>query len=187
VRSRRAKTFVFLQSDIMALLPRVKKAFFANLAAGMQCLKEAKQVSAAAAGADVSDPIARQTVLRQLSHAKKVLFEAQTTVPSCPVVNLHCGLVMAEIARLKAGPRCDSLFDSAYERFQASLDIKPLEAAYDAYVAALRSHAGLKRRLLGARAEAEAARELDDRADRLEAARLADERLALPGKSCISG
>jgi hypothetical protein len=166
---------VFLQSDIIAVHPRVKKAFFANLAAGMQCMKEAKEVSR---GAALNDPIARQTVLRQLSHAKKVLIEAQMMVPSCPMVNLQCGIAIAEIALLKGAPRCDSLFDSAYARFQASLDIKPLEAAYGAYVVALRSHAGLK-------GEAEAV-QLESRANQLEAARLTDERLLLTtGKSCM--
>lgn len=54
-------------------------------------------------------------------------------VPSCPMVNLQYGIALAEIAVLKGLPRCDSLFYSAYERFQASLDIKPLSFAYITY------------------------------------------------------
>lgn len=54
-----------LQTDIVALSPRVKKAFFANLAAGIQAIKEATQITA-------TDESAQQTVRRQLSHAKQV-------------------------------------------------------------------------------------------------------------------
>jgi hypothetical protein len=174
VRSRTsAKTFKFLQSDIIAVHPRVKKAFFANLAAGMQSLKEAKEVSRD--GAALEDQIARQTVLRQLSHAKKMLVEAQTMVPSCPMVNLQCGIAFAETALLKDAPRCDSLFESAYAHFQASLAIWPLDGAYGAYIAALSSHARIK----GAHIESEAeAVQLEDRASQLKATQLADERLA---------
>lgn len=66
--SSSATTFKFLRSDIVALHPQVKKAFFANLAAGIQYLKEVKQQSAV----DPDDPTTRHTVLRQLSHAHKV-------------------------------------------------------------------------------------------------------------------
>lgn len=134
--------------------PRVKKAFFANLAAGIQCIKESKKLKAG----NSNDPIIRQTVMRQLDHARmvflgtqkkaetlpfcsayflssaQVLWEAQTMVPSCPVVNLHCGLVMSELAFLKGIPQCDSLFNISYQLFQASLDSKPLSITYRAYV-----------------------------------------------------
>lgn len=63
-----------------------------------------------------------------------MLREAHTKVPSCPVVNLQYGRSMAEIALLKGLPRCDSLFESAYERFKASLTIKPLGATYTTYI-----------------------------------------------------
>jgi len=164
-------TFFFLQSDIIAMHPRVKKAFFANLAAGIQCIKESKKLKAG----NSNDPIIRQTVMRQLDHARMVLWEAQTMVPSCPVVNLHCGLVMSELAFLKGIPQCDSLFNISYQLFQASLDSKPLSITYRAYVGALQTHALLKRNssLL------EEAAQLEERARKVEETKEMDERLAL--------
>jgi len=141
--------------------PRVKKAFFANLAAGIQCMKEAKRLNST----DRTDPTVLQTVMRQLSHARtvlsfvssiqnstssfqhflflcskrfvslylQVLLEAQTMVPSCPVVNLNCALVLSEMAHLKGESACDSLFDISYQLFQNSIDSKPMSIAYKSY------------------------------------------------------
>lgn len=107
---------------------------------------------------------------------RQVLNEAYTMVPSCPVVNLHCGLVTTEIALLKGGTRCDPLFDNAHERHQKSIDVKPLDAVYGAYAQALRNHAALKR----AEGLIDQAQQLERRADEVDAARRDDARLALP-------
>lgn len=120
-------------------------------------------------------------------------------VPSCPVVNLQYGTSMAEVALRKGLPRCDSMFDSAYERFEASLAIKPLVPTYETYAQVrgrgirvgcsclltlvhrslavsmqmLRNHAGIKK----AHGQLDEAQQLEQRADQIIAAQLADDRL----------
>lgn len=101
---------------------------------------------------------------------------------------------MAELALLRGLPRCDSLFDSAYERFQASLSIKPLSMTYTTYVQVLNIHHFLSQLCLGVTlssfqmlknhaalkrgvGQLEEATKLEERAAEVEAARAEDDRL----------